>query len=419
VGGASAAGARTATPLAARQGELDRALAASGCDALLVLASSARDPDLAPFVGPVHVHNSFLIARQRGEAAFGYLSPMERDEAARSGLRLLTPEALDVARWAREGAPEDVLLANVLERALLLAGVAPGMRLALAGHAGAGLVQSVCAQLGESQWTFVPGHHLLLDVRKGKTEAEVAEIRRVAAATCEAMRAVANVLAAATVRDGELWVHEHRLHAAVLRFTVRGAFALHGLEQPEGNIVAAGADAGVPHTSGGDERVLLGGESIVVDLYPKGSLFADCTRTFCVGRPPAALADAHAAVREVLAAAHAAALPGERGWTMQEAACARLAERGWPTPISQPGTTRGYVHGLGHGVGFDLHEYPSFRRHAGPEGTLGVGDVFTLEPGLYDPEAGFGVRLEDLVTLGNDGPENLTPLPYDLDPRVW
>src|SRR6185436_18754615 len=405
--------------LAARAGELDRGLAAAGCTALLVIASTARDPDLAPFVGPVHVHNSFLIAPRRGEACFGYLSPMERDEAARTGLRLLTPEVLDVARWARQGEPEEVLLANVLERALLLSGVAPGMRLALAGHAGAGLVQAVCARLGESEWTFVPGHHLLLDVRKGKIDAEVAEIRRVATATCEAMRALAPVLAAATVRDGELWLQEERLRVGVLRTVVAAAFALHGLEQPEGNIVAAGADAGVPHTSGADERVLRAGESIVVDLYPKGSLFADCTRTFCVGAPPPALAAAHAQVREVLAAAHAAALPCERGWALQEAACARFAEVGWPTPISQPGTTRGYVHGLGHGVGFDLHEYPSFRRHAGAEGILGVGDVFTLEPGLYDSEAGFGVRLEDLMMLGNDGPVNLTPLPYDLDPRAW
>ncbi len=85
-----------------------------------------------------------------------------------------------MARWARQGEPEEVLLANVLERALLLAGVAPGLRLALAGHVGAGLVQAVCARLDESQWTFVPGHHLLLDVRKRKTDAEVAEVRRVA-----------------------------------------------------------------------------------------------------------------------------------------------------------------------------------------------------------------------------------------------
>ena len=419
MGSVATTAAGAAAPLAARQGDLDRALAASGCDALLVLASTARDPDLAPFVGPVHVHGSFLVAPRRGEASFGYLSPMERDEAARSGLRLLTPEALDVARWARQGEPEEVLLANVLERALLLAGVAPGMRLALAGHLGAGLVQAVCAGLGESEWTFVPGHHLLLGVRKGKTAAEVVEMKRVAAATGEAMRAVAALLAGTTTRGGELWLEGERLRASRLRREVAVTLAAHGLEQPEGNIVAAGAEGGVPHTSGDDERLLRAGEALVVDLYPKGQLFADCTRTFCVGRAPAALVDAHATVREVLAAAHASALPGERGWTMQEAACARLGERGWPTPISQPGTTRGYVHGLGHGVGFELHEYPSFRRHAGAEGTLGVGDVFTLEPGLYDPEAGFGVRLEDLVALGGEGPENLTSLPYELDPRAW
>ena len=404
---------------AARAGELERGLAAMGCDALLVLASSARDPDLAPFVGPIHVHSSFFVAPRRGEAAFGYLSPMERDEAASSGLRLLTPEALDVVRWARQGEPEEVMLANVLERALLLAGVAPGMKLALAGHAGAGLVQAVCARLAESEWSFTPGHHLLLAVRKGKTAGELGEIKRVAQATGEAMRAVAALLAAATPIDGELWLEGERLRAGRLRREVRATLAPHGLEQPEGNIVAAGAEGGVPHTSGDDERVLAPNEALVVDLYPKGALFADCTRTFCVGRPPAELVAAHEAVCYALAAAHATALPGERGWSMQEAACERLGEHGWPTPISQPGTTRGYVHGLGHGVGFDLHEYPSFRRHAGAEGVLGVGDVFTLEPGLYDPEAGFGVRLEDLVALGGEGPVNLTQLPYALDPRAW
>ena len=50
---------------------------------------------------------------------------------------------------------------------------------------------------------------------------------------------------------------------------------------------------------------------------------------------------------------------------------------------------------------------------------LEAGDVLTLEPGLYEPEGGFGVRLEDLVLLAEDGPELLTPLPYDLDPRAW
>jgi Xaa-Pro aminopeptidase len=79
----------------------------------------------------------------------------------------------------------------------------------------------------------------------------------------------------------------------------------------------------------------------------------------------------------------------------------------------------GYVHNLGHGVGFELHEAPTFRKANGAEGVLRTGDVFTLEPGLYDAEAGYAIRFEDLCALTEDGLENLTPLPYDLDPRAW
>jgi len=157
----------------------------------------------------------------------------------------------------------------------------------------------------------------------------------------------------------------------------------------------------------------------VIDLYPRGRLFADCTRTFCVGEPKEAFVRGHQAVRQALLLAHRLARPGVRGWDIQEAVCAHLGDAGYPTPISEPGTTRGYVHNLGHGVGFELHEFPTFKKASGGEGVLREGDVFTLEPGLYEPEDGWGVRLEDLVYLGPDGLENLTPLPYDLDPKAW
>jgi Xaa-Pro aminopeptidase len=70
-------------------------------------------------------------------------------------------------------------------------------------------------------------------------------------------------------------------------------------------------------------------------------------------------------------------------------------------------------------VGFDLHEFPTFKKASGGEGVLREGDVFTLEPGLYDPAEGWGVRLEDLVYLSPEGLETLTPLPYAMDPRAW
>jgi Xaa-Pro aminopeptidase len=401
--------------------DLDRDLAEMGCAALLVLASSSRDPDLAPFVGPVHLGGAFLVA-PRGTGPFlGFLTPMEREEAAATGLALLEPAALEVGKRLEEGLPAPDFLAAVVARGLELAGVAPG-RLALAGHGAAGVLWGAGFRLASRGFQLVAGNELTLLLRKTKSPPELAAARAAAAGTGEALRAVARLLAAAEARAGagpELWLEGERLKVGRLRAEVARTLAASGLEQPEGNILAPGRDAAVPHSTGDDGRVLRSGEALVADLFPRGALFADCTRTFCVGRPPEPLQRAHGTVLEALAGAHREAAAGARGFALQESACARLGAAGYPTLLSHPGTEAGYVHGLGHGVGHELHEYPSFRKHAGREGVLARGDLFTLEPGLYDPEAGWGVRLEDLVALGDHGPENLTPLPYDLDPRVW
>ena len=74
---------------------------------------------------------------------------------------------------------------------------------------------------------------------------------------------------------------------------------------------------------------------------------------------------------------------------------------------------RGFFHGLGHGVGLEVHEGPYMGLL--PGGPLVAGDVVTIEPGCYDPAIG-GVRLEDLVLVTEDGCEVLTRFPYDLEP---
>lgn len=392
-----------------------------GCEALLVLGPSAADSDLAAFLaGPAHIGECLVVAPREGPARLVYLTPMERDEAAATGLQLITPEDLDIAKASSELPDPASFLARVAGRALAICGLTPG-RVALAGHGASGVIQGACSQLAGQGWTWVPGNALVLAARKRKVPAEVAGIREAAAGVAEAMRAVARLLAAAVPRDdhNELWVEGGRLTVARLRAEVGRVLAGRGLEQPRGNIIAPAEEGGVPHSSGTPDRVIRAGESLVVDLYPKGRLFADCTRTFCVGEPPEALVRAHAHVRAALEEAHLRASPGVRGWDVQEAVCQRLGAAGYETPMSHPGTTRGYVHNLGHGVGFELHEFPTFKKASGGEGVIREGDVFTLEPGLYDPEAGYGVRLEDLVRLGPEGPENLTPLPYDLDARAW
>ncbi len=398
-------------------------LADLGARALMIVAHSGSDPDIAPFTRGAHLHDCFVLVPAGSAPRLGYISPMERGEAARTGLDLLTPEALDVERLIQEGAEPARFWAEVLAKGLALAGLAPETesgRLALAGHAASGVIHAAALDLGRRGWSFVAGNDLARRFRQEKTEEEIAEVRRAAAGTCAAFRRVAELLAQAETRpEGDLHLEGEPLTVARLRREIARTFAEQGLEQPNGNILAPGEEGAMPHSTGTNARVLRAGESLVVDLFPKGNLYADCTRTFCVGEPPPALATAHAAVLDALRYAHDAARPGVRGWTIQEQTCAFLSARGYRTPITHPGTTEGYVHGLGHGVGFELHEFPSFRKHAGAEGVLRIGDVFTLEPGLYQVDEGWAVRLEDLVVLGDGGLENLTPLPYELDPRGW
>jgi len=88
---------------------------------------------------------------------------------------------------------------------------------------------------------------------------------------------------------------------------------------------------------------------------------------------------------------------------------------GYPTARSKAAGSvlqDGFFHGLGHGVGLEVHEAPNLGRVADD---LVAGDVITIEPGLYRKGYG-GVRLEDLVLVTEDGYENLTDFPYDLDP---
>jgi Xaa-Pro aminopeptidase len=405
----------------ARLEALSAGLEEMGCEALLVLAASAEDTDLAPFLlKAAHLGECFLILPRGGEPRLGFLTLMEREEAAGTGLALLTPDDLDISRLSSEMPEAGPFLARVWGKALELCGVAPG-RVALAGHGPAGVIQGACGLLAARGWVWVPGNSLVFASRKRKEATELAGIREAAEGTCEAMRAVAALLAASS-HDGpgtELHLSGEPLTVARVRAEVARVFFERGLEQPRGSILAPAEEGAVPHNSGSPERVLRAGESFVVDLYPRGRLFADCTRTFCVGEPPEALARGHALVRSAVEEVHRRSVPGARGWDLQELVCGMFGEAGFPTPISAPGTTRGYVHNLGHGVGFDLHEFPTFKKASGGEGVLREGDVFTIEPGLYEPEQGWGVRLEDLVYLGPDGLESLTPLPYDLDPRAY
>ncbi len=397
-------------------------LAQEKAEVLVVVAGSGRDPDLLPFVGTARLGDACVVAHGSG-AFLAYFTAMEREEAAAAaeagGVELIHPADFGMETLRREGRNAEEILVAALAAALDRAGAGPG-RVALAGRPPAGSALAVATALRGENRTPFSGRSLMQALRRTKTESEIEGVAAAARATVEAFESAAQMLACSSVRErGELWLGEERVTVARVKALAARVFAGRGLEQPESSIVAPAEEGATGHSTGSPERVLRAGESVVVDLFPRGLLFADCTRTFCVGRPPEDLARAHGLVLEALESSLEAVRPGVRGWTLHERVCRLFENEGFKTPDRNPGARTGYFHLLGHGVGYELHELPSFRETGPGTEELQAGDVVTIEPGLYDPEAGWGVRIEDLVVVTEDGMTNLTPLPCALDPRAW
>ena len=181
-------------------------------------------------------------------------------------------------------------------------------------------------------------------------------------------------------------------------------------------IVAHGPQTAVGHDMGSGP--ILAGEAITFDLFPRdreSGIYSDMTRTYVVGDLPDDLREYHRLCKQALELATDATKPGVNGYELMKLVCDLFAEHGYPTQLTkQPGEVldSGFFHGLGHGVGLEVHEPPRVSR-SGDD--LVPGDVITLEPGLY--RAGYGgVRLEDIVLVTETGAENLTNYPYDLEP---
>ena len=229
---------------------------------------------------------------------------------------------------------------------------------------------------------------VVLGLRAVKDPAELDEIRRAARVLNDVYgRLAAESLVGRTEKEIAWWF-ERALHeegADALAFDVT---------------VASGPNAAFPHHHRG-ARKIEAGETVVVDAGAKvDSYCSDCTRTFATGPLPGDLRRAYAVCRSAqetsLAAVHAGA--GARG--LDEIARREIEEGGFDV-----------LHGLGHGVGLEVHELPVMRPTA--EGSLEPANVVTVEPGVYLAGQG-GVRIEDLVIVTESGAEVLTPFTKEL-----
>jgi Xaa-Pro aminopeptidase len=141
---------------------------------------------------------------------------------------------------------------------------------------------------------------------------------------------------------------------------------------------------------------------VVVDAGAQvGGYCSDCTRTFATGPLPDELRQAYALCRAAQEGALAAVRAGAVASELDAIARTQIEESGL-APV---------LHGLGHGVGLEVHEQPVLRPTSND--TLATGNVVTVEPGVYLAGSG-GVRIEDLVVVGESGPEVLSGFTKDL-----
>jgi len=165
-------------------------------------------------------------------------------------------------------------------------------------------------------------------------------------------------------------------------------------------IVSSGLNSAYPHGGCGD-RVMKEGDFVVVDVGAKyRSYCSDMTRTFIIGKPSPKQLKIYETVRK------AQMLAAENVRAGVEAREIDHIARDF---ISRAGYGEYFVHGLGHGVGLDIHEPPTLNPYS--KDVLSEGNVLTIEPGIYIPGFG-GVRIEDTVLVLDSGVEKLTDAPY-------
>ena len=356
------------------------------------------------------MEDPFLYAERDGRA-FAVVSALDADgiAAARPGIEIIAPEALGIDELLASGEHRDNAMLHVVARAcrelgIGRAAVPPSFPLGVADHLRATGIE------------LVPDRELFEGRRRAKNERELAGVRRAQRAAEAGMRAAAEMLAQAEPGGDDVLVLDGGpLTSERVREAIQAAFAVHDASADE-ILVAAGAQGAVGHDLG--TGPIAPGAPVIVDLWPQdrgSSCFADMTRTFVAGAPPTEeLAGWHALCREALARCVDAVAPGVSGRDVWGAACDVFEAAGHPTQRTKaPGEVlrEGFFHGLGHGVGLEVHEAPGLGR--GPD-VLVEGDVLAIEPGTYRQGYG-GVRLEDLVLVTRDGAEVLTDFSYELE----
>lgn len=403
--------------------DLDQIMQDRNLDALLVLGDAEHNAPMYYMTGGGHVNAATLI-KPRGEAATLFHNDMEREEAAKTGLETRSYSTYPAKVLGKEAKEKGTSIAALrLQKMLNDTNVTSG-RVGVYGHTDLSssfstliATQSLMPEIkfiGESGMDSV-----FLAAMETKTTAEIERIRNMGRITTEVVGQVQKFLTKHAVDENEVLIKEdgNPLTVADVKGKINLWLAERGAENPEATIFSIGRDAGVPHSAGTPDDPIRLGKTIIFDIFPceaGGGYFYDFTRTWCLGYAPAAEQKLYDQVREVYETVLDKMEVGMPFGKLQKLTCELFEAQGHPSPLNTDAPLEGYVHSLGHGLGLNVHERPWARMQRN-DGVLQPGVVFTIEPGLYYPSRGMGVRIENTYYAREDGKfERLAEYPFDL-----
>ena len=402
--------------------DLDALMLEKGLDAILITGPAQHNPGMVYMTGGGHVSSADLI-KKRGEEPVLFFNPMERDEAAKSGLKTKNLMDYNFTELLKQSDGDyQQAIAKRYQLMLTELGIDSG-KLALYGRSEIGINYAIFSALQRE----MPGLNLVGEInnsvlmlaRMTKDAAEIERIRKMGKITTQVVAEVADYITSQAVRDGIMVKSNgESLTIGDVKKRINLWLSERGAENPEDTIFAIGRDAGVPHSSGNPSDPLKLGQTIVFDIYPceaGGGYFYDFTRTWCLGYAPDEVLSLYETVLSAYNQITSQLIVGKSFKDYQDLVCELFSAQGHPTIRENPQTQQGYVHSLGHGIGLNIHERPWSGINSDDSDCLVPGVVFTIEPGLYYPDKGMGVRLENSLWARPDGKmEVLADYPMDL-----
>ena len=402
--------------------DLDRLMAERDLDGFLVMGEG-HGP-VMKYLTSGGFFEGALLLKPRGEEVTLVHGMMERDTAAATGLRTVNREEHFNGYELLKEFEGDRLAANAayIARAMEMMGLRGRVGVYGLQDAGAtmALMRKVQEMIEDIEVVGEYGETLFSQAFVTKDDAELEILKRAGRLTC------------AVVGEVQAFIQEHAagrdetvlkpggaaLTIGDVKEFMRGRLHAKGLAEDHGTIFSQGRDAGVPHNSGDPSMPLQLGRSIIFDIYPttEEGYFHDMTRTWSLGYATDEVQAAYDQTREIFDRVMAELALGRParavpGYGLRLLRSARPQDRPQPPgdrrrlcpqprPRHRPGNPR---------------RAQRFSHAQGEDTVLQPGHVVTIEPGLYYPSRGFGVRVEDAVAFNEAGELIwLTAYPYDL-----